>query len=77
MINRQIIASMVVLWLLFSVLDFFVIPHGGNPGAAATPLWSKIPGFYALLGSLGCAVLLGLSKFLGKQLQRDEGYYND
>jgi len=39
--------------------------------------WSSIPGFYLIFGFAGCAVIIFLSKALGKfLLQRPEDYYD-
>ena len=40
--------------------------------------WSKVPGFFAVFGFIGCiAIILG-SKWMGKSwLQKKEDYYSD
>ena len=41
-------------------------------------IWDKIPGFYAFFGFITCAVLIIVSKFLGKYwLKKDENYYDE
>ncbi|MBI2866392.1 MAG: hypothetical protein HYX99_03415 [Chloroflexi bacterium] len=40
--------------------------------------WYPIPGFFALLGLLGCVAIVVVSKLLGRYwLQRREDYYGD
>jgi hypothetical protein len=40
--------------------------------------WSVIPGFYIILGFIGCVLIIVLSKAYGKFLvQRREDYYFD
>jgi len=40
--------------------------------------WYPVPGFFALLGFLGCVALVAGSKLLGHYwLQRGEDYYGD
>ena len=38
--------------------------------------WSHIPGFFALLGFIGCVAIIVIAKFLGHHwLQKKEDYY--
>ncbi|MBI2918868.1 MAG: hypothetical protein HYY01_12870 [Chloroflexi bacterium] len=40
--------------------------------------WYPVPGFFALLGLLGCMAIVVVSKLLGRYwLQRREDYYGD
>lgn len=40
--------------------------------------WYPVPGFFALLGLLGCIAIVVVSKLLGHYwLQRGEDYYGD
>jgi hypothetical protein len=39
--------------------------------------WDAVPGFHAVLGALGCALLVGLARVLGRLLERPEGWYDE
>ncbi|MGD2080042.1 MAG: hypothetical protein PVG55_00630 [Nitrospirota bacterium] len=57
--------------LLLVALDFFVTGHPHFP-------WEGIAGFYAFYGFLSCAVIVAVSKVLGKfWLQKGEDYYDE
>lgn len=44
----------------------------------ASHWWNHIPAFYAIWGFIGCAVIIYVSKWLGKLfILSDEEYYND
>lgn len=39
--------------------------------------WNKIPGFYIIMGFVGCMAIIYISKFIGnKFLLTDEDYYD-
>jgi hypothetical protein len=41
-------------------------------------MWHAMPLFDLIFGFIGCAVIIGVSKWLGHTwLQRDETYYGD
>ena len=52
-----------------------VIPHALSH---EVPFWERIPYFFGMFGFLGCAVIILLSKWIGKVLlQREENYYDE
>jgi len=54
------------------VVDFLVLGDGEND-----LWWLHAHGFFALLGFIGCVVLIVVSKWLGKYwLQRNKDYYD-
>ncbi len=58
--------------ILSVVLDFSLL-NGGHGDFA----WSKIVGFFAFFGLIGCVALIMISKWLGHYwLQRKEDYYD-
>ena len=57
--------------IIFVPLDIFVGGHDVD-----FP-WAHVPGFFSLFGLLGCLLLIGLAKLLGRYwLQRSEDYYD-
>ncbi len=53
------------------VLDFII------PRAHVEHFWDSIPGFHAFYGFVACAVIIIVSKFLGKYwLMKREDYYD-
>lgn len=65
MVRWLFLASLVVL----VGLDFIIAKH---PFFA----WETIPGFYAFYGFAACAVIIAVSKLLGRfWLQKGEDYY--
>lgn len=56
--------------VILVAFDFFIHKH--------THLsWEKIPGSYAMYGFLSCAVIVAVSKTIGKLwLQKKEDYYD-
>jgi hypothetical protein len=67
-------------WLILAlmgvvaVLIGFIFPAGeGEHGFA----WTYFNGFYALLGFIGCVVMIYIAKWLGHYwLQKKEDYYD-
>ncbi len=43
--------------------------------AYSTHLAEEVPAFSAIFGFVGCIVLIYFSKFIGKFITKDEGYY--
>jgi hypothetical protein len=57
--------------VLLVALDFFITGHPHFP-------WEGVAGFYAFYGFISCAVIVLVSKVLGKfWLQREEDYYDE
>lgn len=49
-----------------------------SPASHPELLWHRIPGFDFVYGIVGCALIVLVSKRLGKRfLQRSESYYRD
>ena len=47
----------------------------GEPGHGA---WSRIPGFWAVLGFVGCVLIIFVSTVIGQYIvQRREDYYDE
>lgn len=66
------ILVIILIALIISVLIDLPL-HGGYGDFA----WSKILGFFALFGLIGCVALILISKWLGHYwLQRKEDYYD-
>ena len=58
---------------IFSVLLELLLGGEGHGDFA----WSKILGFFAVFGLIGCVAIILISKWLGHHwLQRREDYYN-
>lgn len=59
------------LLAVFVVADvIFHLTHGDG-------WWADIPGFFALVGGLGCLVVILVARMLGHYwLSRDEDYYD-
>ena len=50
----------------------YVLPHGAHHG-----WWDSVPGWWAIYGAAGCAVIVVVSKWLGHAfLQKDEDWYD-
>ena len=63
---------LVVMLVGIVIADFMVArPHGYN-------FWDAIPGWGALLGFIGCGLIVLVSKFIGKKigLSKKEDYYD-
>jgi hypothetical protein len=64
-VRRVFLGSLVLL----VILDFLHEKH-------VAFFWEHVPGFYALYGFLSCALIIAVSKLLGKfWLQKKEDYY--
>ncbi len=63
-----------IIALVISVLlDLFLV---GGHGEVNFP-WSRIAGFFALFGVIGCLLLMAFAKLIGHYwLQRKEDYYD-
>ena len=64
-------------WMLLALVSVasliaqFVGEEGHGP-------WAQVPAFWALFGFLGCALIILVSKAIGKYfLQRREDYYDE
>ncbi len=65
--------AIVLVAIIPVVLDFFITNGDEENGL----WWLDICGFFALLGFIGCVVLVVVSKWLGKYwLQRNKDYYD-
>jgi membrane protein implicated in regulation of membrane protease activity len=63
---------LVLLGLLAFGSEFFLLA-----GESHGHWWNHIPGFYAWWGFLGCAVIILVSKWLGKLfIQKREDFYD-
>ena len=69
-------------WLIIFMLALFVsvgadLWFPGEQGHGAFS-WSRVAGFFALFGFIGCVAIIIFSKLLGRfWLQREEDYYRD
>ncbi|MBD3331850.1 hypothetical protein GF356_03285 [candidate division GN15 bacterium] len=62
-------------WIILAVLT--VLSLVGQYLAKHYYAWDVIPGFYAILGFIGCLVIIKVSKWFGKKIVfRDEDYYD-
>lgn len=72
--NYRPAAGIVIALVLSALVDLLVHGRAGGPGE----FWTKVPGFFALFGFLGCIVIVLGAKLLGRLgLQVDETYYDD
>jgi len=63
---------LIVILVLIVIADFLVArPHGYN-------FWDAIPGWAALLGFIGCGLIILVSKFIGNKIgiSKKEDYYD-
>ena len=63
---------LIVVLVLIVIADFMVArPHAHN-------FWDAIPGWGALFGFISCAVIIFVSKFIGKKggITKSEDYYD-
>jgi len=63
---------LIILLVSIVIADFLVArPHGDN-------VWDAIPGWGALLGFIGCGLIILVSKFIGKKIgiSKKEDYYD-
>jgi hypothetical protein len=75
--RRQTVAR-VGLALLVVLVLLDALPGAVDKAEAHTWLEESVPGFWALFGFLGCAVLIILSKWLGRLgVSRREDYYDE
>jgi hypothetical protein len=65
-------------WIsLIALLSGTLILDRLGPAPAHPHAWDALPLFYAAYGFLGCVLIIGISKALGKTwLQRREDYYD-
>ena len=64
--------SLGILTLLSIIIEFFFISNHDEHW------WSSVPIFYIIFGFVGCAVIIIVSKAIGKIfLLREENYYDD
>ena len=69
---RNWIVALVSSLIVFVLLDLFLAEHGHR----IFP-WSGIAGFFAVFGLLGCLLLIGFAKLIGRfWLQRRDDYYD-
>ena len=67
-------------WILslLAAAVVFVLPYVVPHEAAHHGWWDSIPGWWAVFGFAGCAVIVVVSKWLGHLfLQKDEGFYDE
>ena len=70
--KRTWIFTFITILAVFVLLDLFLSGQGHD----IFP-WSRVAGFFALYGLLGCLALIGLAKLIGHfWLQRKEDYYD-
>lgn len=66
------VVFLTLLAIFVSVDLLFVSGHGHN----VFP-WSRLAGFFALLGFIGCLAIIAVAKLIGHYwLQRKEDYYD-
>ena len=65
-------AVLVLLDVISVALHFF----GAAGLRHAERWWEGLPGFYAVYGFVGCALLVLIAKVLRKVLMREEDYYD-
>ena len=69
---RNWILALVSSLIVFVLLDLFLAEHGHH----IFP-WSGIAGFFSVFGLLGCLLLIGFAKLIGRfWLQRRDDYYD-
>lgn len=69
---RKTLLVTVLIFALFAAIDLIVAL-----GVEHEELWYQVPGFFALLGFLGCLLLIVVAKTLGHELlHRREDYYD-
>lgn len=65
--------SMAIVAITPIIFDFLILGGEKEDGL----WWLRIHGFFALLGFIGCVILVVVSKWLGKYwLQRKKDYYD-
>jgi len=66
--------SILILMGAAAMLAGFLIPSGEEEYGFS---WTHFNGFYALLGYIGCVVMIYIAKWLGRYwLQKKEDYYD-
>ncbi|OGP50130.1 MAG: hypothetical protein A2Y79_07415 [Deltaproteobacteria bacterium RBG_13_43_22] len=68
-----------LLWALLGIVAVISLLGGlASPHDPAHDVWwNSIPDFFALLGFMGCLLIIFLAKWLGNLfLRKREGYYN-
>ncbi len=69
---RRWIVAFISAVIVFVSLDILLAGHGHD----VFP-WSGIAGFFAAFGLLGCLLIIGFAKLIGRfWLQRREEYYD-
>ena len=63
---------LIVTLAIIVIADFLVERHAGQN------FWDAIPGWGALFGFISCAVIIFVSKFIGKKggIMQNEDYYD-
>ncbi len=72
--DRRWLATFIATVVILLVLEIASVGIAGIGGFAGI----HVPGFFALLGFLGCVAIILVSKWLGRYwLQRREDYYEE
>jgi hypothetical protein len=76
----RLISRKLRIWLILGIvvagalISGFLLPAGEEEHGFE---WTHFPGFYAILGFLGCVAIIYLAKWLGHLwLQKKEDYYD-
>jgi hypothetical protein len=74
MMDRRWILSFIAAVVVLLVIEIAGVGVAGLGGFVGIP----IPGFFAVLGFVGCALIILASKWVGRYwLQRRENYYEE
>lgn len=72
--DRRWIATFVVSLIVLLLVEIFSVGVEGLGGFIGV----RMPGFFAIVGFVGCVAIILLSKWLGEfWLQRRENYYEE
>lgn len=67
---KKLKISCIIILIISVLAEFLVHKHIQH-------VWDKIPGINALFGFIACAILIIVSKLIGKYwLKKDEDYYD-
>jgi hypothetical protein len=71
-LKKKLVILIGLVFALTLLLNILVVAHQEEGGFS----WHIMPGFYILLGFLGCIAFIVVAKWLGKHfLLQDEEYY--
>jgi len=68
----------ILLIILIALTPVVLVDHLWRESYGYPFAWSRIPGFFALFGLIGCVAIVLISKWLGHYwLQKKEDYYDN